>query len=50
MKTNRTIEIKGQKYNASAIPEVKKKEIQYSKAFNPNYALEIYYEKKCLQI
>lgn len=37
MKTNRIIEIKGQKYNAGAIPEVKKKEIQYSKAFKSHY-------------
>ena len=37
MKTNRTIEIKGQKHMASSIPEVKKKEIQYSKAFKCHY-------------
>jgi hypothetical protein len=37
MKTNRTIEINAQKYNASAIPEIKKKEIQYSKTFKCHY-------------
>lgn len=37
MKTNRIIEIKGQKYKASVIPEVKQKEIRYCKAFKSHY-------------
>ncbi len=37
MKSNRIIEIKGQKYKASSIPEVKQKEMHYSKTFKCHY-------------
>ena len=42
MKTNRIVEIKGQKYKASSIPDLKRKEIHYCKAFKCHYiSLEI---------
>lgn len=37
MKANRIIIIKGQKHKASTIPEVKRKDIQYSKIFKCHY-------------
>lgn len=37
MKTNRIVELKGQKYKASSIPDLKRKEIRYCKAFKCHY-------------